>query len=57
MGAAFGLEERFKILSATDVQIQEALTRFEQAGELLAARLDLDETANAPVPAPGAGLN
>jgi len=42
MGAAFGLQARFEVLAAADQQILEALARFDQAGELLASRLDLD---------------
>jgi carboxyl-terminal processing protease len=57
LGAAYGLEERFKVLSTEDVQIQEALRRFDQAGELLAARLDLAEPVAANPPSPGANLN
>lgn len=42
LGASFGLEARFKVLSRADLQIQEALARLPQAGELLAERLDLE---------------
>ena len=44
LGAAFGLQERFKVLATADEQIREALERFEQADELLTARLALDES-------------
>ncbi len=57
LGAAHGLEERFKVLATEDVQIREALERFEQADELLAARLDLDKPVPATPPAPSANLN
>lgn len=48
LGAAHGLEERFKVLAATDRQIREALAQFNQAGELLAARLDMDRSEAPP---------
>jgi len=44
LGAAFGLQERFKVLATADEQILEALDRFEQADELLTARLELAES-------------
>jgi carboxyl-terminal processing protease len=43
LGAAFGLQERFRVLATADEQIREALDRFEQANELLAARLQLGD--------------
>lgn len=58
LGAAHGLEERFKVLAETDRQIRDALGQFDQAGDLLAARLDLDESPSTSPPATsGAGLN
>lgn len=46
MGAAFGLQARFKVLATADEQIREALERFGQAGDLLASRLDLENAAS-----------
>ena len=58
LGAAFGLQERFKVLATADVQILEALDRFGQASELLTARLELDESADSKSPSvPGSPLN
>jgi carboxyl-terminal processing protease len=58
LGAAFGLQERFKVLATADVQIREALDRFEQASELLTARLELDESLDSKSPSiPGSPLN
>jgi carboxyl-terminal processing protease len=48
LGAAFGLQERFRVLATADEQIQAALESFDQAGELLASRLDLDESGSRP---------
>jgi carboxyl-terminal processing protease len=55
LGAAFGLQERFRVLAASDRQIQEALGRFGQADELLAARLD--SAPRSGPPSPGVNLN
>ncbi len=41
LGAAFGLGERSRELSLSDPQIQEAIARFPQAADLLAARNQL----------------
>jgi len=48
LGAAYGLQERFRVLATADEQIRAALESFDQAGELLASRLDLDEAKSAP---------
>ena len=56
LGAAFGLQERFKVLATADLQIQEALSRFDQADELLTARLDLEQPVRPGPAAPGANL-
>lgn len=58
LGAAFGLQERFKVLATADEQIQAALERFQQADELLTARLELDESQPSARPgAAGSPLN
>lgn len=56
LGTAYGLQERFRVLASGDVQIQEALSRFDKAGELLAARLEQEMPRGRPA-APGANLN